>query len=260
MAELVRYEVQNKVATLTINRPEKRNALSQAVALELTEAFKRAEHDEAARVVVLTGAGKAFSAGADLSALDALQTATPMANREDSAILARLFETIYTLQKPVIAKVNGHAIAGGSGLAAVCDISIVSERAKLGFTEVRIGFVPAIVMVYVLRKIGEADARDLFLTGRLVTASEAAAMRLITEVVAPGALETRVDEVAQAIASGTSRSAVALTKQMLAQVPGMGMQEALSYAIQMNAFARGTADCKAGITAFLTKTAPPWHQ
>lgn len=260
MSTLIHYAVTDRVATLTINRPEKRNALSQAVAVALTEAVQRAEEDEEVRVIVLTGAGKVFSAGADLTALEALQTASMMDNRADSALLARLFDTIYRLQKPVIAKVNGHAIAGGCGLAAVCDLSIVSEKAKLGFTEVRIGFVPAIVMVYVLRKLSEADARDLFLTGRLISASEGEAMRLVTEVVAPDALDARVAEVARSIAYGASASALALTKQMLAQVSGMGMQEALSYAVQMNAFARGTDDCKAGITSFLTKTAPPWQQ
>ena len=157
-------------------------------------------------------------------------------------------------------QVNGHAIAGGSGLAAVCDFSLVSTEAKLGFTEVRIGFVPAIVMVFVRRKLGEAAARDLLLRGRLLSAEEAAEMGLVTRAVPPEELDAAVADLATEIATETSGSAVRLTKQMLAQVPGMGLQEAVDYAVQMNAFARGTDDCQAGIQAFLDKTDPPWKK
>jgi methylglutaconyl-CoA hydratase len=226
----------------------------------LQKGLKQAAEDEGVRVVVLTGAGKAFSAGADLAALEALQTATPMENVADSEHLARLFEQIYLHPKPVIARINGHAIAGGSGLAAVCDFSIAAEHAKMGFTETRIGFVPAIVMVFVLRKLGEAAARDLLLRGALITAQDAADMGLITRAVPAEALDETVATLAQEIATQTSASAVALTKRMLAQVPGMGLQEALAYATQMNAFARGTSDCQAGIAAFLNKTDPPWRE
>jgi methylglutaconyl-CoA hydratase len=199
-----------------------------------------------------------FSAGADLAALKELRDASLMENRDDSAHLAGLFDAIYTHEKPVIAKINGHAVAGGCGLAAVCDLSFAAEGSKLGFTETRIGFVPAIVMVYVRRKLGEAALRDLLLRGRLIEADEAATLGLINEMVAAEDLDARVDEVAHEIATETSGSAVALTKQMLAQVPGMGRREALDYAIQMNAFARGTDDCQAGIQAFLDKEPAPW--
>ncbi|NBC18708.1 MAG: enoyl-CoA hydratase/isomerase family protein, partial [Bacteroidetes bacterium] len=134
----------------------------------------------------------------------------------------------------------------------------VVDHAKLGFTEVRIGFVPAIVMVFVLRKLGEAAARDLLLRGRLISAQEAADVGLVTQAIPADDLDDAVDALAHEIATETSGSAVALTKRMLAQVPGMGLQEALSYATQMNAFARGTEDCQAGIAAFLEKTDPPW--
>src|SRR5690606_18117164 len=148
------------VLTLTFDRPDKRNALSADLVAALTDALREAAADDGLRVVVLTGAGRAFSAGADLAALQALQTASAEANLADSEALAALFEAIYRHPKPVVAKVNGHAIAGGCGLAAVCDFSLVAEGAKLGFTETRIGFVPAIVAVFVLRKLGEAAARD----------------------------------------------------------------------------------------------------
>jgi methylglutaconyl-CoA hydratase len=257
---LIQYEKQARVATITLNRPDKRNALNAGLVTALQDGLQQAANDEDVRVVVLTGAGKVFSAGADLAALEALQTATPMENAADSEHLARLFEQIYLHPKPVIARINGHAIAGGSGLAAVCDFSIAADHAKMGFTETPIGFVPAIVMVFVLRKLGEAAARDLLLRGALVTAQEAADMGLITRAVPAGELDDTVAALAEEIATQTSASAVALTKKMMAQVPGMGLQEALSYATQMNAFARGTADCQAGIAAFLGKTDPPWRQ
>lgn len=261
MAEsLIQYETHAQVATITLNRPDKRNALNALLVAELQEALQLAAEDEKVRVVVLTGAGNVFSAGADLAALEALQTATPMENMADSEHLARLFEQIYLHPKSIIARINGHAIAGGSGLAAVCDFSIAADHAKLGFTETRIGFVPAIVMVFVLRKLGEAAARDLLLRGALITAQEAADKGLITRAVPTESLDEVVGTLAQEIATQTSASAVALTKKMLAQVPGMGLQEALAYATQMNAFARGTSDCQAGIAAFLSKTDPPWRK
>jgi len=259
MGEPILYEVRDRVATVTLHRPDKRNALDAALVTALRTALDAAAADEAVRVVVLTGAGKAFSAGADLAALEALQSATALDNLADSEHLAGLFEQIYLHPKPVIARVNGHAIAGGCGLAAVCDLSIATEQARFGFTEVRIGFVPAIVMVFVLRKLGEAAARDLLLRGALITAEEAAAVGLINRVVPTGTLEATVDELAREMATQTSRSAVALTKKMLAQVPGMGLREALAYATHLNAFARSTPDCQAGIAAFLNKTDPPWR-
>lgn len=261
MAEnLIQYKKQARVATITLNRPDKRNALNAALVKALQEGLRQAADDEDVRVVVLTGAGNAFSAGADLAALEALQTATPMENAADSEHLAQLFEHIYLHPKPIIARINGHAIAGGCGLAAVCDFSIAAENVKMGFTETRIGFVPAIVMVFVLRKLGEAAARDLLLRGALISAQEAAEVGLITRAVPAEELDETVASLAEEIARQTSSSAVALTKKMMAQVPGMGLQEALSYATQMNAFARGTADCQAGIAAFLGKTDPPWHK
>ena len=247
------------VLTLTLNRPDKRNALSAGLVGELKEALAEAAADDGVRVVVLTGAGKAFSAGADLAALEALQTASAEANLADSQHLAEVFAAIYRHPKPVVAKVNGHAIAGGCGLAAVCDLALVSTRAKLGFTETRIGFVPAIVSVFVLRKLGEAAARDLMLRGHLISAEEAAAVGLVTRAVAPDALDAEVDAVARELATETSATAVALTKGLLADVPGMGLDEALGHAVQLNALARGTDDCRAGIAAFLGKTDPPWR-
>lgn len=259
MTDVLTYDVNDRVATVMLNRPEKRNALNAELVTALREALATAADDDAVRAVVLTGAGSVFSAGADLAALEALQSATPLENAADSERLAALYEQIYLHPKPVIARINGHAIAGGCGLAAVCDFAVADEHAKLGFTEVRIGFVPAIVMVFVLRKLGETAARRLLLRGHLIDAEEAAAIGLITRVVPTGTLDAEVHRLATDLATETSGSAVQLTKQMLAHVPGMGLHEALAYAAKMNAFARSTADCQAGIAAFLAKTEPPWR-
>ena len=256
MSSLVQTTTDGPVHTIRLNRPDKRNALNADLVTALKSALDEAEDAEDLRVVVLTGAGSAFSAGADLSSLRAMRDAGPMENQRDSRHLAELFRQIYQHPMPVIAKANGHAIGGGCGLAAVCDFAYAAEGAKLGFTEVRIGFVPAIVMVFLRRKVGEARARDLLLRGRLVDATTAADLGLVTRAVPEGALE----DLARELARDTSGSAVALTKQMLAQVPGMGLDEALDYAVQMNAFARGTDDCQAGIDAFLNDQDPPWKQ
>ena len=246
------------VLTLTLDRPDVRNALSAELVGALTDAVDAAGRDESVRVVVLTGAGRAFSAGADLAALQALGTASAEANLADSERLARLFEAIYLSSKPVVAKVQGHAIAGGCGLAAVCDVSLVADDAKLGFTETRIGFVPAIVSVFVVRKLGEGAARDLLLRGRLVGAAEAARIGLVTRAVPAADLDAETDALCHELVTETSASAVALTKRLLADVPSMGVAEGLSYAARLNALARSTDDCRAGVAAFLSKTDPPW--
>ena len=247
------------VLTLRLDRPDKRNALSGELVGLLTQRLDEAAGDDSVRVVVLTGSGRAFSAGADLGAIQTLRDASAEANLADSDRLARLFETIYRSPKPIVAKVNGHAIAGGAGLAAVCDLSLVAEGAKIGFTETRIGFVPAIVAVFVTRKLGEAAARDLLLRGHLVDAAEAARLGLVTRVVAPEALDAACDALCAELARETSGSAVALTKRLLADVQGMGLAEGLSYASRLNALARATDDCRAGVDAFLGKTDPPWR-
>jgi len=174
MADVLTVNREGAVVTLTLNRPDKRNALNDALVTELKAILRTLASDEGARVLILTGAGTVFSAGADLAALQRLQSASPGENLADSDHLAELFRLLYLHPKPVIAKVNGHAIAGGCGLAAVCDYAIAAEQAKVGFTEVQIGFVPAIVAVFILRKMGETRARELLLGGKLYTAAEGA--------------------------------------------------------------------------------------
>jgi methylglutaconyl-CoA hydratase len=246
------------VATLRLNRPEKRNALNAALVTALTEAVLQAGEDPSVKVVVLTGTGKAFSAGADLAALQALATGTFEDNLRDSQILADLFESIYHLGKPIIARVNGHAIAGGCGLAAVCDFVVAQDDAKLGFTEVRIGFVPAIISVYLRERLPDSVLRGPLLTGRLFSAAEAASMKLVTRVVAPEDLDSEVAALARTLAREASGGAIAATKGLLRAPHADTHSKALADAVLLNAKARGTEACRAGVRAFLEKTPYPW--
>jgi methylglutaconyl-CoA hydratase len=260
MSTLVETSTEKQVRTICLNRPDKRNALNGELVTALHDALDDLEADEAVRAAILAGNGSAFSAGADLASLREMQSATPRENERDSRRLAELFRRIYLHPTPIIAQVDGPAIGGGCGLAAVCDFSLVAPDVRLGFSEVRIGFVPAIVMVFVRRKLGETQARDLMLRGRLLTGREAADHGLVTRSVSSEDLVEACRALGREIATKTSGTAVGLTKRMLAQVPGMGLSEALDYAVQMNAYARGTEDCQAGIAAFLDDEAAPWEE
>jgi len=258
--DIVRYELNAACATLTIDRPEKRNALNADLVDGLSSALRRAEEDAAARCVVITGTGKAFSAGADLDELRRLQGATPEENEADSQRLADLFAQIYLHPKTVIARINGHALGGGCGLAAVCDLSIATNAARFGFPEVRIGFVPAIVSVFILRKLGDARARALFLRGHVITATQAVEYGLITSAVPESELDAAVDDLTAEIAGETSGSAIGITKRLLGDLQGLNLQDALAHAVDINTAARSTADCRAGVEAFLQKRNPPWKR
>lgn len=252
------YETRDRIAYITINRPEKRNALNYDVVTELKEAFERAETDDACKVVVLRANGAVFCAGADLEYLQQLQTNTYQENLEDSTHLMQLFYLIYTLKKVVIGQIHGHAIAGGCGLATVCDFSFTVPEAKFGYTEVKIGFIPAIVKVFLLRKIGEAKAKQLLLTGDLISAEEAQHMGLINYIVSGENLEKTVADFAQKLCAENSQQSMELTKEMIANVQSMTLKEGLKYAAEMNANARATDDCKKGIASFLNKEKLSW--
>ena len=258
MMKHITYDVDQRIGYITLNRPEKRNALNQALVTELKACFVQAGQDPGVKVVVLRAQGEAFCAGADLAYLQDLQQYAYEQNLEDSNHLRDLFLTIYTLPKVVIAQVQGHALAGGCGLATVCDFALAVPEAKFGYTEVKIGFVPALVMIFLIRKIGESRARHLLLSGNLVSAADALSMGLVTRVVSPETLETEVNALAEKLASGNSASSMALTKQMIAEVQSMKLDEALTYASRMNAQARATEDCKRGIAAFLAKEKIMW--
>lgn len=252
------YTIDNKVGTITLNRPEKRNAFNAELVAELKQAFTDADNNVAVKVVVLKGKGEVFSAGADLSYLQSLQKNTYDENLADSSSLMELYKQIYTLSKPVIAQIEGHAIAGGCGLAAICDFSFAVDEAKFGYTEVKIGFIPAIVMVFLLRKIGERNAKDLLLTGKSISAAQAQDLGLINAVVGIENIQSVVDDLCKELIQQTSRASLKATKQMIAAVQEMDLDTALNYAAEMNAKARATNDCKHGIQSFIDKKKPEW--
>lgn len=254
----VEYTVQDRIGYITLNRPEKRNALSFELVAALKDAFDIAENDNAVKVIVLRANGEAFCAGADLGYLQQLQKFSYEENLADSNHLKELFQKIYTLKKVVIAQVQGHALAGGCGLATVCDFSFSVPEAKFGYTEVKIGFIPAIVMIFLLRKIGEGKARQLLLTGDLITAEDARAIGLINTIVPKETLEQEVYTFAQRLITTNSATSMEYTKQMIAAVPSLSLEDALTFASTMNAKARASDDCIKGIQAFLSKEKISW--
>lgn len=254
----VRYEVRDRVAYLTLDRADKRNALNHDLVSELRQAFEQAEQDDAAKLVVLRAEGKVFSAGADLDALQAMQDYAYDDNLADSTHLMQLFLQIYTLKKVVIAQIQGHAIAGGCGLATVCDFAFATPEARFGYTEVKIGFLPAIVSVFLLRKLGEGRTKQLLLTGDLVTADEAHRLGLINGVVAADELAPYVEAFAQRLCRENSANSLEVTKDLLARVQDLSLEAALRYAAQQNATARASEDCRRGVAAFLSKEPLSW--
>jgi len=255
---VIEYNTANRVATITLNRPEKRNALNQEMVNELKAAFTKAANDSTVKIIVLKAIGEAFCAGADLAYLQELQKFTFEENLADSRNLMQLYHQIYTLPKIVIAQVEGHALAGGSGLVTVCDFSISVPEAKYGYTEVRIGFIPAIVSVFLVRKIGEGKAKDLLLTGRIIQAEEAAQLGMISRVIVREKLVSEVNALVQQLLQSASGQSLAATKKLIDEVQTRPLLEALEHAARENATARGTDDCKQGIESFLQKKDLRW--
>ena len=238
--ETLYFETSGQLSTITLNRPDKRNAISIPMIAELQAALDEIEKTHT-RVVILTGTGKAFCAGIDLDYLQAIGQQSAAENQDDSRRIAKMFRKIWSYSRPMIAAVNGHALAGGCGIATLCDFTLAVPEAKFGYTEVAIGFVPAIVSIYLERVIGKAPAVDLLETGRIIEAHEAKALGLIHEVVSPENLEARAREFAL---GATKRSRAAVTP------------EELERACVANAQARFTEKCRAGVSAFLAKRQP----
>jgi len=245
------------VLTLTMNRPEKRNALSPVMMDELTRALTAAGNDPVCEVILLTGAGEAFCAGLDLEHLETLGAKTPEEHRLDTERIARLLRTLYDTPKPTIAAVNGAAIAGGMGLATICDFTLAIPEAKFGYTEVKIGFVPAIVSAFLRGQIGDKHARDLLLTGRLIKAPEAFDLGLVTRVVPEAELMQEARGLAKKLL-GNSPAAMQATKRLLSEQSDHHLDEEIEASITANVEARTTEDFKEGVRAFLEKRKPEW--
>jgi len=245
-----------RVGTITLNRPDKRNAISFDLIDDLLRALDDVAKSEAI-VLIVTGAGKAFCSGMDLDNLKSLLGRSAEQNLQDSQTMVQLFRSVYEFPKVTIAAVNGPAIAGGTGIALLCDFTLAVPEAKFGYTEVRIGFVPAIVSTFLLRQVGEKQARDLLLTGRLFGAEEAARMGLVSEIVPVENLMARARELA-ALLMENSPSSLRATKQLLIHHAHAEVDEQIGAAVRENAAIRTTADFREGISSFLEKRKPVW--
>jgi methylglutaconyl-CoA hydratase len=255
--ETLFVESTEQVATVTFNRPEKRNAITTQMIAELLDVLDSIEKTQT-RVVILTGSGKAFCAGIDLDMLRNIAKQSAGENQEDSRRIAKMFRKIWSFSRPMIAAVNGHALAGGCGIATLCDFTLAVPEAKFGYTEVKIGFLPAIVSVFLTRQIGEKRARDLLLTGRLIEASEAREMGLVNEIVAPENLMARANELAETILAA-SPSSITRAKHLLISAAAAGVDADLERAVLESARVRCTPDFKEGLAAFLEKRKPMWQ-
>jgi methylglutaconyl-CoA hydratase len=244
------------VQTITLNRPERRNAMTPEMQGELIAAMEEAAAGDC-RVVVFAGAGEAFCAGLDLSALQGMNDKSAAEHTVDAERIARLFRTLYELPKPTIAAVHGAAIAGGTGLATICDFTLAVPAAKFGYTEVRIGFVPALVSAFLTLQIGDKRARDLLLTGRLFDAAEAYRLGLVNEVVVAEELAGRVRALAEGLMANSLES-LGATKRLLAAQNKAWLDAAIGMAMTANAESRGTHDFREGVAAFLEKRKPVW--
>jgi len=254
--ETLRLEYDGPIATITLNRPEKRNAISPQMIDDLLAALAELETSHA-RMGILTGAGKAFCAGMDLEALRTISSQSHLQNLQDSRRMAQLFRRLWAFPKVLIAAVNGPALAGGCAVATLADLILAVPEATFGYTEVRIGFVPAIVSVFLRRRVGEAVARDLMLTGRIFPAPEAHRMGLITEVVGADSLAQRTREVAATLLANSPASLLA-TKKLMVESEEPAIDREISLAIEANAAVRSTPGFREGVSAFLEKRAPKW--
>ena len=260
MPDYETIKVQTGVVTrVTLNRPDIRNAFNDTMIRELREAFSAIEQDASARVVVLTGAGKAFCAGADLHWMRQVVEYTYEQNYEDSLNLAKLMRQIYDCPKPVVGRINGPAIGGGTGLVAVCDIPVASEDAVLSFSEVKIGLVPACISPYVLKRVGERYGREYFLTGERLTAQKALQCGLVNRVVPAQELDATVDGLVEHLIS-SGPAARATCKRMVREGGDMDLDTAGPATAEMIARLRMSEEGQEGMAAFLERRKPAWRQ
>ena len=248
---MVEYIIQNNTAVINLNRPEKRNALNPQMINQLKKYFDAAGNDKNIKSLIIKGEGKSFCAGADLEYLNDLKNFSPVENEKDSQSLAELFLALYKFPKPTIAAVNGAAIAGGCGLASVCDIIVAHPlNSKFGYSEVKIGFIPAIVSVFLVKRVGEGTAKRLLLTGDYIEGQRAYEIGLVDYL-----SETPI-EFASELADSLDNNSIfslMLTKKLLQSISGMAVEDAVGYCTKINTISRESEDFRKGLTNFLTK-------
>jgi methylglutaconyl-CoA hydratase len=247
---MILYSVENGVARIVLNRPEKRNALNDELIAEIKRGLASAADDDSVKAIVISGAGKDFCSGADLSALQKIAQASVSDNAEDARSLLDLFLQIRQVRVPVVAAVRGRALAGGCGLATACDLVLAAETARFGYPEVKIGFVPAMVLAILRRNVSEKRAFELITRGEEISASYAQQAGLVNQVFSDDSFDADVNDYVKRFTE-VSGTAVALTKQLLYQVDGLQFLEALETGADVNVIARMTEDCQAGIAKFL---------
>jgi len=252
MNDAVLYNVEGAVALITLNRPDKRNALNDAVVGGVKAALRAADENTSVRVVLLMGAGADFCSGADLAALQKISESSVEENLADAQTLSELFALVRRTSVPVVAAVRGRALAGGCGLATACDIVLAAESARFGYPEVKIGFVPAMVMAILRRNVSEKRAFELIARGAELSATEAERLGLINHVFMDDAFETEVERYVSGF-ERVSRTAVMLSKRLLYQMDGLSFDAALAAGVEVNTIARMTEDCQQGIARFLKK-------
>jgi methylglutaconyl-CoA hydratase len=251
--QAVLFSVDGAVARITLNRPEKRNALNDAVIAGIKEGLRSAAADENVRVIVIAGAGKDFCSGADLSAIQKIARASVAENSEDARSLMELLMLIRQVPVPVVAAVSGRALAGGCGLATACDIVLASASARFGYPEVKIGFVPAMVMAILRRNVSEKRAFELITRGEEIGADQAKAIGLVNHVFSTDTFDAEIDAYVKGFEK-LSKQAIALTKTLLYQTDGLAFPEALETGADVNVIARMSDDCQKGIARFLEKS------
>ena len=248
---MIKYEIKDSIGILTLNRPEKRNALHPQLVQQMKSKMIELAKDDSVKVLIITGEGKAFCAGADLEYLNKLRDFSTLENEKDSEDLSELFLLIYNLPKPVIAAVNGAAIAGGCGLASVCDFIVADEtNASFGYSEVKIGFIPAIVSTFLIRRVGEGIATQMLLSGEVISAKRS------YEIGFANYLSSNVLQFSMELASKLSKNSqysTAMTKDLIRKVADLPVTEAVEYSVKLNAISRTTEDFKEGLNNFLTK-------
>lgn len=254
---LISIQLEGRIATVILNRPEKRNALSPELVSELTQAYTELNHNEEVKIIVLKSADKPFCAGADLSYLKSMAEFTNEENLADSRRLKDLFELVYNSPKITLSQVEGPALAGGCGLATLVDFCFATPDATFGYTEAKIGFVAALVMVYLRDKLSFNRMTEWLLTAQVFSAKKAWDDGMIYEVVESNSIGARVQDFAQVLLKGVSSDSIKLTKNMMRNLP-YNREDALEFAAQQNAIARKSDDCQKGISAFLNKEKLIW--